>query len=734
MQTNATILTAAWLAGTSDFQQRVPAPSVATQSQMVDAIFAPQNGQIYNQFIDTLVNRIGMTYARSQSWRNPLAAFKRGQLQFGDKVQELQAKWITAHSYEDDKQTLLKVHRPEVAAVYHQVDRFDQYPISINRVEMRQSMVTENGVNELIASVMDNVINSSNYDEFIQMKNLISFYDANWGFFKIQLEEPNGDDSAKAFLKSLKAMVERLRFPSTLYNAQVLDDIPVFSTPEEMVLLCTPEAAASVDVDALATLFHLEPADAQVRRVIVDSFDVPGAYAMLTTRDWFQVYDQVYENGSFYNPETLTTNYYLTIMQVISCSPFVPAIIWTTEATDVKTITMTTDGTLTTSVASRDQRGNFSAFDSSATPITKAMVTGKNADGTYSDIDGIYIFGSLGGSLSDGTTSGVQTIDGISVRPDAYRVTGLSYSGTGAPQVNSRTYVDKYGRLHLQAGAYKSTDGLTLNVTVEPVYTNPTGQTPTPVATTVQLNIAGTGSTPPEPPTPSTALEQFDVMFEGNVVDSLTDPQTSGESINLDSNQFDGIRLTTGDGWSPSSAEFQYNGTSVDVSSLITSNAIDLSSYASEIASSTYFNISLQLTNTGGTTISYSIWIYTPTPPTHTVTITAGDSSVSMTTSAGSTGDLGTLAAPPSSLSFVFEGDLLPTNLAGSYTIGEGASTALTLVESPTYTWTADVDDVFSAGDNVHLGLEATYDGEGVNFEAIFSVAAESNDDNDGNG
>lgn len=494
MQKNSTILNSMWLSGTSDYQQRVPSPTVATQAQTAAAIFNPGNGSlIYNQFVDTLINRIGLTYARSQSWRNPLAGFKRGRLEFGDKVQELQAKWIRAHSYEDDKQTLLKVHRPEVEAVYHQVDRFDQYPMTVNRVELRQAFVSEYGLNELVASIMDAVINSANYDEYIQMINLMSFYEENWGFFKIQLPEPDDDATAKDFLKSLKAMVGRLQFPSSMYNAQIISDIPVFANPDELILLVTPEAAASVDVDALATLFHLEPADAQVRRVIVDQFPIPGAYAMLTTRDWFQVYDQVYENGSFYNPETLNTTYYLTIMQVISCSPFVPAIVWTTEpGTETGTITQTTTGTMTAAKATRDQFGSFSTLDDS-TPITKAMVTGRNEDGTPNDVDGVYLFADLGGSLSDGETTGVQDLDGISVRPDAYKVTGISFSGTGAPAVNSRTYIDRTGRIHLQAGAYKSTGGLTLSVTIEPTYVNPDGVTPTATPVTVTFAIAGTG-------------------------------------------------------------------------------------------------------------------------------------------------------------------------------------------------------------------------------------------------
>ena len=60
-QNNNTILTKSWLQGSNDYQQRMPAPDQATMKQTMDAIFAPMNGRIYNEFVDILVNRIGDT-------------------------------------------------------------------------------------------------------------------------------------------------------------------------------------------------------------------------------------------------------------------------------------------------------------------------------------------------------------------------------------------------------------------------------------------------------------------------------------------------------------------------------------------------------------------------------------------------------------------------------------------------------------------------------------------------
>lgn len=534
---NASILSAMWLNGTSDYQQRVPSPTVATQAQQAEAIFAPSNGAIYNQFVDTLINRVGMSYVRQQSWRNPLAAFKRGPLPFGQTVQELQVKWVSAHTYADDKQTLLRIHRPEVEAAYHSISREDQYPISVNRVELRRAFVEDGGLNQLIAAVMDAPVNSEQYDEYRQMLELISWYENAWGFYKISMSAPDDDTSSKAFLKSLKATVARLAFPSSRYNAQILDDLPVFARPEELVLLTTPEAAAAVDVDALATLFHLEPADARVRRVIVDEFPIPGAYAMLTTEDWFQVYDVAYENGSFYNPETLTTNYYLTVMQVISCSPFVPAIVWTTEAgTDVGTITQTVEtNAVDGHIFLRNSYGRLDEVTVTDGVATIDLAPDAAVKQLTGDNEGIFVRGVLRGSLSDGTTSGVERIGNIEVKPDAaaMTVTGLTIGGA-AVTVNSRSRVDRLGRLKLQKAAVDAIGAgtaVTATITLESTYRNPSGDTPTVTPTEVTVNFSSApGPTPPgpspDPFEPGFYADGFPIS-EGGMITTTGDVQFS---------------------------------------------------------------------------------------------------------------------------------------------------------------------------------------------------------------
>lgn len=448
-QNNNTIMAKAWLAGTNDFQQRIPDPTQAGISATMSALFQPMNGQYFNQFMDILVNRIAYTYVRGQNYKNPLAVFKGNKINYGSTIQEIAPKWIKAHSYEDDAETLLKLHRPESEVWYHSQNRRDQYPISVNVDELRTAFTDEYGLNNLVAQLMNTPNNADEYDEFNIMKNLIAEYETRWGFYKYHLDDyPADDASGKAFLTALQTLGGKLQFPSSVYSGT---DIPVFAQPSEFVLLVTPEAQASLNVNTLAALFNVDLAKVSYRTVLIDEFPIPDAVALLTTEDFFVCHDTLYNTTSFWNPQTLTTTYWLNHWGVYSVSPFVPAILFTTAA-----------GTVT--------------------PTIKQAVTGLTVTAEPGTVE-------LGGSVSivtklKGTIDPADSDADVLVRPDAciYNVSAETPAGDDPAtkpakpvQLNARTRVDNYGVLHVQKTGLKPGDVIT--VTATSTYVNPSGAT-----------------------------------------------------------------------------------------------------------------------------------------------------------------------------------------------------------------------------------------------------------------
>ena len=441
---NATILAKVWLNGTNDFQQRIPDPTQHGVDATMQALFDPMNRQYYNQFIDSLVMRIGYTYVHQQAFSNPLGIFKKKKLMYGNSVQEMIPKWIRAHAYVDDAEDVFKMARPDVATWYHSQNRRDRYDITINDTELRTAFTDSYGLNKLVSAFMNTPTNADEYDEYRIMLQLLAFYANNWGFYKHHLSAaPTNDATGKEFLTAVRAYAGKLQFPSTVYNCKAIEDVPVFVKPTELVLLLTPDVQANIDVNTLASVFQLDKADIKYRTVVVDEFPMPNVVAVLTTEDFFQCYDTVYETTSMYNPKTLGTNYYLHHWGVYSVSPFVPAIAFTTDAaTTVTSVKQTVTG-ITAKIAN-------------ATPDLGASTA---------------ITATLTGTLAPTGTRGIK------VAPNAatYDVSVARKSGSNTVPVNSpATRVDEYGVLHV---SNKLQYGDVITVNVSSTYTNPSGAT-----------------------------------------------------------------------------------------------------------------------------------------------------------------------------------------------------------------------------------------------------------------
>lgn len=321
-----------------DYQQRIP---LATQASGMDVVANLENYRpAWNEFLNGFINRIGAVYARTQSWTNPLAVFKKGLLTFGDTVEEYMSDLLTAHGYDPDRDYMEKVlfgqERPAVEVNYHKINRQDFYKFTVNEKMLRRAFLTDTGLSTLIGQLMEAPLKSDQYDEFLIMSNLLRLNEANGGFFKVQVPEFEGintsGDDAKLALAKMRSMAYRLPILSREFNAAGL---PMAAQPDEMVLIGTPDFLASIDVYALAPIFHLDKAEQVWERTVAlprEYFGVDGTQAILTTKDFFMVFDTLIENRSQPNPAGLYDNYFLHHHGIYSLSRFVPSIMFTSES------------------------------------------------------------------------------------------------------------------------------------------------------------------------------------------------------------------------------------------------------------------------------------------------------------------------------------------------------------------------------------------------------------------
>jgi hypothetical protein len=334
------------------YQARIPEATKAGVQSTMKAIqtYRPQQ----NEFIDALVNKIALTIIQGTSWTNPMSEFKRGLLTGGDTIEEINVGLIKAKTYDparDELERELFGTAPiEVQNSFHKVNRRDRYKVTINQPLLMSAFNTPMGLSSFAAQIMSAPGTSDQWDEFLLMCSLFSEYESNGGYFKVKIRDiTTNEDSAtleadsKSVLTKLREMAGTLKFISTQYNASRM---PISAQPDDLILFVTPRFNAVLDVEALAGAFNVEKMSLSGRVIEIpeENFGISGAQALMTTKDFFVVADQLFETASQWNPASLQNNYWLHRWQVISASRYVPAILFTTEDGDeiVKVITPVT--------------------------------------------------------------------------------------------------------------------------------------------------------------------------------------------------------------------------------------------------------------------------------------------------------------------------------------------------------------------------------------------------------
>jgi hypothetical protein len=458
--TNEQLLDAIRDDASPDYISRIPSATQAGIQATLQALqtYRPQQ----NEFIDALVNKIGLSIVRSQSWTNPLAEFKMGMLQAGDTIEEIMVGLVKAKTYDPNRdaleQELFGTEPIEVQSNFHRVNRRNKYKITINQPLLMQAFNRPQGLQTLAGQIMAAPGKSDQWDEFLAMCRLFVEYERNGGYHKVKIRDISNPDSAtlaedtKSVLTKIRATAETLKFISTAYNAARM---PISAQPDELVLFVTPEFAATLDVEALAGAFNVEKMALSGRIITIpkEQIGIDNVHAILTTKDFFVVADQLFETASQWNPASLQNNYWLHRWQVISASRFVPAIAFTVDQGDeiirlnppvtaLEAITVTaTDGTTVTSVERGERyQLNTDTVTTGNSDGVRWTLTGNTSPRTYLSQTGVLtVGGDEWGTLAVRATS--TWLDPNNVQKDGVFQT-ITLAVTGTPTLDAWPAVD----------------------------------------------------------------------------------------------------------------------------------------------------------------------------------------------------------------------------------------------------------------------------------------------------
>ena len=361
-----------------EYQSLVPEIESAKEIPRVgEALFGYPS--LANQFLTSLINRIASVRIKSATFNNAYAELKKGYLEFGETVEEVFVGIAKAREFNPEKaeQRELKRSIPDVRTAFHVMNWRVQYPITIQDADLRQAFLSAEGVQDMIARIVDAVYTANEYDEYLLFKYLLIKAISHGKMFPVGI----GNGDMKQAAVKFRGMSNKVTFMSPNYNASGVTT----TTPKaDQYIFMDSMYNAEYDVNVLASAFNMDKADFMGRLMLVDEWDsfdnerfetirqnsdmveevtneelamMANVKAVLVDREWFQVYDNELRFTEKYVASGMYWNYFLNSWKTISSSPFSNAIVFVVDGANTAT-----PATFTVEITGKDIAENATVF------------------------------------------------------------------------------------------------------------------------------------------------------------------------------------------------------------------------------------------------------------------------------------------------------------------------------------------------------------------------------------
>lgn len=318
-----------------------------------------------NEFINALINRIALVRIQSATFNNPYKHLKKGYLEFGETVEDIFVGIIRAVKYDPEKGASRELKRtlPTVQSVFHVTNWKVMYPITIEKQTLKRAFTSADGVTNLITSIIDQVYQSAEYDEYLLFKYLLIKSISHGKVYPQPIDTTNMNSVAVAFRG--KSNLLPIDMTGRFNEAHVQNNTPV----DRQCIFMDADFNAKFDVEVLAGAFNMNKADFIGKLHLIDDFSsfdnerfeairkestgleevtteelklMENVKGVLLDEDWFQVYDNLFEFDETRVGSGLYWNYWLHVWKTISYSPFANAIVFVADgATIAKPETIT---------------------------------------------------------------------------------------------------------------------------------------------------------------------------------------------------------------------------------------------------------------------------------------------------------------------------------------------------------------------------------------------------------
>lgn len=303
---------------------------------------------VRNEFMTKLVKRIVETQIEGKVFNNKLAQLEGEQVPLGYSIQDIYVNPAKGRKFNgEDFAGLLQKYEADVKQQFLTVNMDMQYPVTITRAKLKNAFTSWGALESFITGITNSLYSGANIDQYNFTKYLISNAYRNGHTINEVITAPTTEATAKAFVKTARAIALNFAEASSDYNAWAkvnTDDdkaLVTWTEPEDIVFVLRNDIIAELDVDVLASSFNIGKAELMGRIIGVRNFDMYSdagvkvfdgsvIIGMMCDRKWFKIKSQDLELDSFYNANNRTWQYYYNVVKMYNYSLFANAVVFCT--------------------------------------------------------------------------------------------------------------------------------------------------------------------------------------------------------------------------------------------------------------------------------------------------------------------------------------------------------------------------------------------------------------------
>ena len=356
------ILNAIRNSASTNYRDFVPTAKSTPESIRRIGEIIMQYTSLQNEFLNALVNRIARVIITSKMYSNPLSRFKKGLIDLGETIEEIFVNIANPHQYdvEESESKVFAREIPDVRAAFHTLNYKKFYKQTIQNKDLKQAFLSWDGITDLISKIVNAMYTAANYDEFVTTKYMLAKAILDGRLSAITVDA----NDAKGAVTKIKGVSNALTFMSNNYNVA---GVQTFTDKNDQYLLVNSQFDSEIDVEVLASAFNMSKAEFMGHRILIDGFgsldvtrlnalfkDDPNYTepsqdtltalnaipAVLVDKNFFMIFDNMYEFTENYNGQGLYWNYFYHTWKTFSMSPFANALVFVPAVPSVTSVTV----------------------------------------------------------------------------------------------------------------------------------------------------------------------------------------------------------------------------------------------------------------------------------------------------------------------------------------------------------------------------------------------------------